>query len=46
MRPADGKMMKLVQYNIADEGEKAQEGSTEVIHNHELNVDNMSDLTA
>lgn len=46
MRPADGKMMKLVQYNIADEGEKAQEGSTEVIHNHELDVDNMSALTA
>lgn len=35
MRPADGKMMKLVKYNLASEGEDA--GSTfSMIHNHNM----------
>lgn len=37
LRPADGKMMKLVKYTL-DEGEAAVEESVEadIIHNHEL----------
>ena len=39
MRPADGKMMKLVKYDLVGDAVKATEGSTEIIHNHELNPD-------
>lgn len=37
MRPADGKMMKLVKYNLATEGETPEAGSADIIHNHEIN---------
>ena len=37
MRPADGKMMKLVKYNLAEEGEEiGEETQAELIHNHQL----------
>lgn len=36
MRPADGKMMKLVKYNLATVGESLGDESTTVIHNHNL----------
>ncbi len=37
MRPADGVMMRLVKYSMADEGTKALESATtELIHNHSL----------
>jgi len=37
LRPADGKMMKLVKYELAgDEGAAAEENTVELIHNHNL----------
>lgn len=45
MRPADGKMMKLVQYGLAEEGTDPVAGSVTLVHNHTLEVDNMDDLT-
>lgn len=38
MRPADGKMMKLVKYNLVADAEssKVDEGSFSIEHNHEL----------
>lgn len=37
MRPADGKMMKLVKYNLAGSGEEiGEETQAELIHNHQL----------
>ena len=37
MRPADGKMMKLVKYNLAEEGEEIdEETQAELVHNHQL----------
>ena len=44
MRPADGKMMKLVKYELAETGSDADEGTTELFHNHILETDNMSAL--
>ena len=35
MRPADGKMMKLVKYNLVDEGETAED-NVSIVHNHVL----------
>lgn len=42
MRPADGKMMKLVKYNLASDGDEPTEESTSIIHNHILETNNMS----
>lgn len=39
LRPDDGKMMKLVKYNLLD-GADATEASGELVHNHYLDVDN------
>ena len=36
MRPADGQMMKLVKYNLAEEGKEATSGKLNIIHNHNL----------
>lgn len=35
MRPADGKMMKLVKYNLVEEGETAED-NVSIVHNHVL----------
>lgn len=39
MRPADGKMMKLVKYTVTDEG-AVDDNDVVVIHNHELTGEN------
>ena len=44
MRPADGKMMKLIKYNLATPGDNPSEESTTIIHNHILNVNNMESI--
>lgn len=45
MRPADGKMMKLVKYELTDEKGNATEGvTTDLIHNHILEENNMDEL--
>lgn len=44
MRPADGKMMKLVKYNLASKGDEPTEESTSIIHNHILETNNMSEI--
>lgn len=44
LRPADGKMMKLVKYDLVGGTEAAVDNSVEIIHNHQLNVNNMADL--
>ena len=36
LRPADGVMMKLVKYELADEGEEADAADVVIYHNHEL----------
>ena len=37
MRPADGKMMKLVKYDLTDEaGSAAEDNTIELVHNHSL----------
>ena len=46
LRPTDGKMMKLVKYNLAGEGTAVTEEGATLIHNHQLNENNMDDLTA
>lgn len=47
MRPADGKMMKLVKYNLdGEETNGAVAETVDVIHNHALVVDNMDDLNS
>ena len=43
LRPADGKMMKLVKYNLV-EGKDAGEGDVEIYHNHILEKNNMDEL--
>lgn len=40
MRPADGKMMKLVKYNLTGEAGDADADTVEITHNHFLDVDN------
>lgn len=40
MRPADGKMMKLVKYSLNDGEEISSETSTTLIHNHQLEGEN------
>lgn len=47
MRPADGKMMKLVKYNLAGGEDAAAESDSadDMIHNHMLKVDNTADLS-
>lgn len=46
MRPADGKMMKLVKYNLTGGEDAAAESATadDMIHNHMLKGDNTADL--
>lgn len=44
MRPADGKMMKLIKYNLATVGDNPVEESTTIIHNHILNTNNMDSI--
>lgn len=46
LRPTDGKMMKLVKYNLAGEGTAVTEEGATLIHNHQLNENNMDDLDA
>lgn len=46
LRPTDGKMMKLVKYNLAGEGTAVTEEGATLIHNHQLNENNMDDLGA
>lgn len=46
LRPTDGKMMKLVKYNLAGEGTAVTEEGATLIHNHQLNENNMNDLNA
>lgn len=36
LRPADGVMMRLVKYNLADKGVDVEAGATTVVHNHRL----------
>jgi hypothetical protein len=36
MRPADGKMMKLVKYNLVDGDEAGSEVTAELVHNHDI----------
>ena len=43
MRPADGKMMKLVKYNLMEAGEEVEEDDLGLIHNHELEGENAAD---
>ena len=40
MRPADGKMMKLVKYSLNDGEEISSDTSTTLIHNHQLEGEN------
>jgi len=40
MRPADGKMMKLVKYNLTGGTDAGAVEADELIHNHYLDVDN------
>lgn len=47
MRPADGKMMKLVKYNLTSGEDAAAESASadDIIHNHMLTPDNTADLS-
>ena len=38
LRPADGVMMKLVKYELADEGAEPEVGDVSIFHNHTLNT--------
>lgn len=40
MRPADGKMMKLVKYNLTGGTDAGETEADKLIHNHYLDVDN------
>ena len=40
MRPADGKMMKLVKYNLTGGTDAGTTEADELIHNHYLDVNN------
>ena len=43
LRPTDGKMMKLVKYELTGDNDAAEENLTaELVHNHSLNVSNES----
>ena len=44
LRPADGIMMKLVKYDLADTGTAKSAADASIYHNHYLDVDNTSDL--
>lgn len=45
LRPADGKMMKLVKYSLAGDAEDlVDDGDAEIFHNHILEVNNMEEL--
>lgn len=37
LRPADGKMMKLVKYNLTGGTDASEEATSDLIHNHSLN---------
>lgn len=43
LRPADGKMVRLIKYSL-DGGAEAGEETVELVHNHILNVNNMAAL--
>lgn len=45
LRPADGKMMKLVKYNLTGDSSAAAADSVSLYHNHVLITNNMADLT-
>lgn len=47
MRPADGKMMKLVKYNLTGGEDAAAESTSadDMIHNHMLTPDNTDELS-
>ena len=42
MRPADGKMMKLVKYNLEGGDESTEALKAELVHNHVLEANNMT----
>lgn len=44
LRPADGKMMKLVKYNLNGDSSDATADSVNLYHNHVLITNNMADL--
>ena len=45
LRPADGKMMKLVKYSLAGDAEDlVDDGDAEIFHNHILEKNNMEEL--
>lgn len=47
LRPADGKMMQLVKYNLVDGTPAPAEGiDATIIHNHYLTADNREQLAA
>ena len=43
LRPADGKMVRLIKYSL-DGGTEAGEETVELVHNHILNVNNLAEL--
>lgn len=45
LRPADGKMVRLIKYSL-DGGTEAGEETVELVHNHILNVNNMAVLNS
>ena len=45
LRPADGKMMKLVKYNLTGDSTSTTSDDVGIYHNHVLITDNTADLT-
>ena len=46
LRPADGVMMKLVKYSLAEAEEDTDTAASEIYHNHYLDKNNLSDMTS
>lgn len=46
MRPADGKMMRLVKYDLCNPADAKADEAVELIHNHTLKVNNETEYTA
>ena len=44
LRPADGVMMKLVKYSLAEAEEDTDTAASEIYHNHYLDKNNISDI--
>ena len=44
LRPADGVMMKLVKYSLAEAEEDTDTAASEIYHNHYLDKNNVSDI--